>query len=114
MFRYLKDTWPYWLIIIGLALRIIFMENNYDSYPNEVTAHLVSVENPNDNRVLLGYTGRNIPVYNKATVPYVVCTYEYEVDGITYSYSTKSLTTGEDTLLLRYKDNPSTFIIDYR
>lgn len=30
MFKYLKATWPYWLIIIGLALRIIFVENNYN------------------------------------------------------------------------------------
>lgn len=114
MFRYLRNTWPYWLIIIGIALRISFMENNYDSYPNEVTAHLVSVESPNDNRILLGYTGRNIPVYDKATVPYVILTYEYEVDGIIYNYSMKSMIKGEDTLLLRYKDDPSTFIIDYR
>ena len=114
MFSYFKGTWPYWLIIVGLTLCIYCSERKYNSYPNEVTAYLVSVENPNDDRELLGYTARNIPVYDKAAVPCVVCTYEYEVDGTVYSYTTQSVTTGESTLLLRYKDNPSTFIIDYR
>lgn len=112
MLKYVKANIGYYLVCVVLVMFIAFYHYKANLYPNEVIAYLDSIERPNDDRVLIGYTARNMRVYDRPAVNYVVGKYVYEVDGITYSFTHKAVV-ADETLRLRYKDDPTVFTIDY-